>query len=95
MGHIPTSDKRNRGALAVALFFGATRSGCRFSALPPPSPPAEQAAARQHQAGQASTEDGAGDAYRHVGEHEILIIVVEIRVRERQVLEANEGPNRD
>jgi hypothetical protein len=29
--------------------------------LPPPSPPGEKAAARQDQAGQASTGDGAGD----------------------------------
>jgi hypothetical protein len=35
--------------------------GCR---LVPPSPPAEKAAARQDQAGQASTGDGTGDADR-------------------------------
>ena len=29
--------------------------------LPPPSPPAEKATARQDQAGQSSTNDGAGD----------------------------------
>jgi hypothetical protein len=34
---------------------------CNSGDLLPPSPPAEKAAARQDQAGQASTGDGAGD----------------------------------
>src|SRR6516162_7603382 len=36
-------------------------AGCSGAFLPPPSPPAEKATARQDQAGKASTGDGAGD----------------------------------
>jgi hypothetical protein len=51
------ADGRGSGCLRAAC------SGCRFD-LPLPSPPAKQAAASQHQAGQASTHDGAGDGRR-------------------------------
>ena len=41
-------------------------AGCSGAFLPPPSPPAEKATARQDQAGKASTGDGAGVSSKHL-----------------------------
>ena len=43
--------------------------------LLPPSPPAEQASARQDQAGQASTGDGAGNIYIYFGKQPVHLAV--------------------
>jgi hypothetical protein len=59
------SQSRSLTRLARRRRTGAVLSAPRCSgALLPPSPPAEKASARQHQAGKASTDDGAGDEQR-------------------------------
>src|SRR5262245_56418746 len=48
------------GCVGVALAVDLAAAGSSGD-LPPPSPPADQATARQDQAGQTSTGDGTGD----------------------------------
>jgi hypothetical protein len=54
-----------------------------LGALPPPSPPAEKAAARQDKAGKSGTRDGAGDG----GELENCYIDAGVKIKCRATIE--------
>ena len=50
--------------------------GVRLGGFLPPSPPAKKTPARQDQAGQSSTGNGAGDARNRRGEEAVYDVVV-------------------
>jgi hypothetical protein len=93
--HLPAPQAANefaivRQSLAAASDVCGLRAGSSGDLLPP-SPPAEKATASQDQAGQASTDDGAGD--KLASEISPLGLAVDRRTR-RSLPEGNPGKRR-